>query len=282
MIYTDKIYGEFELTGVIQELINTRVFQRLKKVHQGGVLFLFDPKINHTRFEHSIGVFLLIRKMGGSLEEQIAGLLHDISHTAFSHLIDYVLGLEEEDYHEKRFEAVLRDKELVAILKKYGFDIDQFMEVEQYHILEYPLPDLCADRIDYTLRDLFQIGVVSKSEIDWFLDSLVLFENRIVLNSQKYANWFKEKYQFLNDEYFNKKENVEANIIMTQIVKDALDKGLIEEKDFYFDDFYLINKIKEKINLSEQIKTQQAKGIDLSRFKTKKRVVEPEIIQRLL
>jgi len=50
-----------------------------------------------TRFDHSVGVMLLIRKLGAGsspasalLKEQVAALLHDVSHTAFSHVIDYV------------------------------------------------------------------------------------------------------------------------------------------------------------------------------------------------
>ena len=45
---------------------------------------------------------LLIKKLGGSVEEQIAGLLHDVSHTAFSHVIDYVF-----------------DNKMKVIMKKY-------------------------------------------------------------------------------------------------------------------------------------------------------------------
>ncbi len=278
MKYIDKIYGEFELSGVIEELINTSVFQRLKNIHQGGAIFLFNPKINQTRFDHSIGVMLLIKKMGGSNEEQIAGLIHDISHTAFSHLIDYVLEMEEEDYHEKRFEEVLKDEKLVAVLKKHGFKWSQFLEIEQYQILEYPLPNLCADRIDYTLRDLFQIGKLSNQEIDWFLNGLQIFENRIVLKSEEYGKWFQEKYNFLVTDYFGAKENIEANIIMTKIVKRCLEEGIIEERYFHFDDFYLIEKIEEKINLSKRINELKERGINMEELKMKKRIVNPEIL----
>jgi len=72
MKYLDKIYGEVEISGIIDELIQTNVFQRLNKIHQGGAIFLINPKINHTRFEHSIGVMLLIKKLGGTIQEQIA------------------------------------------------------------------------------------------------------------------------------------------------------------------------------------------------------------------
>ncbi|MGL5642811.1 MAG: HD domain-containing protein, partial [Paraclostridium sp.] len=86
----DYIYGEFELEDVLIELINCDAVQRLKYIHQVGATYLIKEELNVNRLEHSIGVMLLIRMLGGSLKEQIAGLLHDISHTAFSHVIDFV------------------------------------------------------------------------------------------------------------------------------------------------------------------------------------------------
>lgn len=278
MKYIDKIYGEFEFSGVIEDLINTSVFQRLKKIHQGGAIFLVKPEINHTRFDHSIGVMLLIKKLGGSIEEQIAGLIHDISHTAFSHLIDYILDIEEEDYHEKRYGEVLRDRELNDVLRKYRIETSKFIDLEKYQILEYPLPNLSADRIDYTLRDLFQIGEVSKKEISWFLSGLQIFENRIVLMSEDYGKWFQSKYHFLVTEYFGAKENVEVNIIMKKIVKDCLEQGIIEESDFYKNDFYLMEKINSHLSLEEQIGKIRDKGLYNEKFRPKKRMVNPEIL----
>ena len=259
-------------------MINTSVFQRLKRIHQGGVIFLVNPKINHTRFEHSIGVMLLIKKIGGSIEEQVAGLIHDISHTAFSHLIDYVLEIEEEDYHENRFEEVLRDKELNSVLKKYQLDINKFIEIESYQLLEYPLPNLSADRIDYTLRDLFQIGEISIKEILWFLSGLKIVDNRIVLISEEHGKWFQSKYEFLVSEYFGGKQNKEVNILMKKIVKDCLTKRIIQEEDFHQDDFYLIDKINRSVNLKKMIGEIGKMGIDNGKFIQKKRKVDPEIL----
>lgn len=81
----DMLYGSVEVEPVLRDLVNSRLLQRLKGIHQAGAAYLVWPKWNVTRFEHSIGVMLLIRRLGGSLEEQAAGLLHDVSHTAFSH-----------------------------------------------------------------------------------------------------------------------------------------------------------------------------------------------------
>ncbi len=108
MIIYDDIYGEFEVEKVLEELIFSDPVQRLKGIHQGGASYLVNQKWNETRLDHSIGVMLLIRKLGGSLEEQIAGLLHDVSHTAFSHVIDFVFENKEEDYHEKYIKMLLK------------------------------------------------------------------------------------------------------------------------------------------------------------------------------
>lgn len=72
------------------------------------------------RYDHSVGVMLLIRMLGGTLEEQIAGLLHDVSHTAFSHVADYVFENRDEDYHEIIFRSVVESSEYLLFLKSIG------------------------------------------------------------------------------------------------------------------------------------------------------------------
>lgn len=278
MKYIDKIYGEHEFSGVIEEIIQTNIFQRLKKIHQGGSIFLVNPQINHTRFEHSIGVMLIIKKLGGSIEEQIAGLLHDISHTAFSHLIDYVLDVEGEDYHERRYVDVSKDNELNAVFEKYQLNGTVFIDIEKFKLLEYPLPYLSADRIDYTLRDMFQIGQVSLKEISWFINGLDSLDNRIVLKSKAYGEWFQEKYNFLTTEYFEGEENIEINVIMKKIIKYCLGNGVIQEKDFFEDDFSLIDKINQKYNLMQWIDKIRGGELENNKLTTKKRIVDPEII----
>jgi HD superfamily phosphohydrolase len=96
--------------------------------------------------------------LGGSELEQIAGLLHDISHTAFSHVGDYVFDNTDEDYHEKVFAEVLCKSEVPDVLLSYGYNVNQIL-YGIFDILEQPLPSLCADRLDYTLRDGVHGGV---------------------------------------------------------------------------------------------------------------------------
>ncbi|MGL5329866.1 MAG: HD domain-containing protein, partial [Peptostreptococcaceae bacterium] len=173
MKITDSIYGEFEIEGIFKQLIETKEVQRLKGVHQGGASYLINPKWNVTRYEHSIGTMLLIRLLGGTIEEQIAGLLHDISHTAFSHVIDFVLKNNEEDYHEKIYDKIIEESDIPQILSKYGYNYkDILFDESKWTILEKSAPKLCADRIDYTLRDMYHYGFIEDEEVKCFLSNL--------------------------------------------------------------------------------------------------------------
>lgn len=55
-----------------------------------------------TRYEHSVGAMLLLRTAGAPLEAQAAALLHDVAHTALSHVADCVYGyvVHEDDKME--------------------------------------------------------------------------------------------------------------------------------------------------------------------------------------
>ncbi len=93
MQYDDAVYGATEITEpVLLDLMESCAMQRLKGISQHGVTALLGITPAFTRFDHSVGVMLLVRRLGASIEEQVAALLHDISHTAFSHVIDFVFN----------------------------------------------------------------------------------------------------------------------------------------------------------------------------------------------
>ena len=72
-VFVETVYGSIEITEpVIVELINSKAMKRLKKVNQYGVMAFVKPEQKYNRFEHSLGVFYLIKKFGGTVEEQVA------------------------------------------------------------------------------------------------------------------------------------------------------------------------------------------------------------------
>ena len=77
-----------------------------------------------TRYEHSVGVMLLVRRFGASLDEQIAALLHDVSHTAFSHVIDYVFNdHDHQSYHEEKKEQFISGSDIARGIGRFRFGL---------------------------------------------------------------------------------------------------------------------------------------------------------------
>lgn len=245
----DKIYGEFEVEDVLEELINTKVVQRLKNIHQGGAIYLVNPNWNITRYEHSVGTMIFIKMIGGTLEEQIAGLLHDISHTAFSHVVDFALNKSNEDYHEEIFERIVESSDIPKILTKYGYDYkDILYNDNKWTLLERLAPALCADRIDYTLRDMYSYGYISLVAIQNFLESLQIVDKEIVINSISAAEWFVNTYYKEVIDFFLNPLNIYAYNRLATALKVALDNAIITLEDLLQDDNYVLNILKNSKN----------------------------------
>ena len=129
MLIENRVYGSIEINDpVLVELIKSKPLQRLKGIQNAGVMYKVIPWKNFNRYEHSIGVMLLLRRVGASLEEQINGLLHDVPHTAFSHAVDFVFKNEEQIYHEKFHEKLIMDSEIPKILQKYSFETKKILD----------------------------------------------------------------------------------------------------------------------------------------------------------
>ncbi len=127
MQWQDRVYGDstIEDPGIL-ELIDCPTFQRLKGVRQAGPSALAFRFKDVTRFEHSLGVFLLLRRLGADRRAQVAGLLHDISHTAFSHAVDFVISSREQDHHERLKPLMLDRPDIARALGRLGHTPREF------------------------------------------------------------------------------------------------------------------------------------------------------------
>ena len=141
MQYYDELYGKVEVTeSVLLDLMASDAMQRTKRVSQHGITALLGITPPFSRFDHSVGAMLLVRRLGGAVEEQIAALLHDISHTAFSHVIDFVFDDHSgQSYHEEKKEEVVANSDVPTILRRHGKDWHAFMDEDEFSILEQQL-----------------------------------------------------------------------------------------------------------------------------------------------
>jgi HD superfamily phosphohydrolase len=134
MIIYDNIHGYINIDELASSIIETPIFQRLRNIHQTGVLYLVFPTARHSRFEHSIGTYYLSKLMITNIKNSnkelniseeiislvsIAGLCHDLGHLLFSHLFDneFIPNLEHYEqlkiltdniYHQNRSTYLLK------------------------------------------------------------------------------------------------------------------------------------------------------------------------------
>lgn len=181
----NTLYGQLEFNDpLIIELIESTPFQRLKQINQYGIVPLIFPSEKFTRFEHSLGVYLILQKAQASKEELIAGLLHDVSHTVFSHVGDYVYQNPSpgNSYQDDIHIWYLKESGLEKILDKYGMSAEQISHKQpSFLALDQPLPHLCADRIDYNLQGGLLRGLLTQSDFQEILGNLHYIDGKWVL-----------------------------------------------------------------------------------------------------
>ncbi|MBN1564674.1 MAG: HD domain-containing protein [Anaerolineae bacterium] len=289
----DRIYGPVKLTEpVLIALINSRAMQRLQGVSQHGISALVQITAPVSRFEHSTGAMLLVRRWGGSLEEQIAALLHDVSHTAFSHVIDYVFdGHNDQSYHDRVKETYVAQTDLPAILTRFGYEWRAVLDEKRYSLLEQPAPALCADRLDYFLRDSLDLHLSTPDTIRHVLDHLIVHEGRIMTDNRTenyaVARWLAYTYIAADDASWANFREVGLYEVCAQAIRLGLDRGVITEDDFWGEDIALWRKLHAAAD--PDLRAQLALVSPATRFirddaapdfrvSTKIRTIDPDVV----
>jgi hypothetical protein len=229
---------------VILELINSAPVQRLKEIDQAGYFEPYFPGSAHSRFEHSLGVFLLLKQFRAPIEEQIAGLIHDVSHSAFSHCADYAIEgvtAEAQTFQDDIFDEFVKHSTIPAILKKYNFDLDFILDDKNFPLKESDLPDLCADRIDYALRTAVVLKKINDGK--YFINSLLAENGKWIFQNFESAKKFAELFFELNRDYLSGLPSAIMFRTVGDYLRYALSRGYISETDLFTTDKVVLAKI---------------------------------------
>ena len=198
-VFRDPIHGYINIHDqVIWDCINTKEFQRLRRIKQLGASHQVYQTAEHSRFSHSLGVYEVARRMlseVSDLEENIskydktitllAALLHDVGHGPFSHTFESVSRINHEEYTEM---IILGDTEINEVLSK----VDERLPSEVCAIINHthknPIlsqiisSQLDADRMDYLLRDAYFTGTSYGSfDINRLLRTMRVVDNKLVI-----------------------------------------------------------------------------------------------------
>ena len=242
----DPLYGAVSFTEpLLIELYYSQAVQRLTSIYQGGITAFIKPARKTTRLEHSVGVTALLRRLGADVVEQASGLIHDVPHTAFSHVIDFVFPNHEHVYHEEHRDDMLANSDLPAIFANYDLDWRYVAEAENFALLEQSLPVLCADRLDYFFRDgVVDVGTFSAADARSLLAHLCVRDRQIVVDDVDAARWLGEQFIRLDDVCWCSVQEVGWYAAMARALRAAMAHGVIAEADFAGTDRALFERIR--------------------------------------
>jgi hypothetical protein len=231
MHIVDRVYGEhFIDEPVVGELMLSRPVQRLRGIQQYGLPPVFYPVDGFSRYEHSVGVMLLLRCLGASLTQQVAGLLHDVSHTAFSHVTDSIFGREDgRNAQDERHLGFVLSSELPHIISRHRLDTMRVADLEAHPLLDRDTPDLCADRIDYSLREFS--SYMEPTRVRAMLADLAVHEGRIIFTTRESATLFAVNYMMCHMEKWASPEKTVRQHLLAGVIRAALKKGVVSYDD---------------------------------------------------
>jgi len=269
-LFMDPVYDEFvmvERNSVEKKIINSPIMQRLRYIRQLGPCYFVYPGAEHTRFQHSLGVYWLVHKAFNFLEKRgfsfdkevkfyvsIAAITHDFGHSPFSHALENsIVPYKHEELTIKALEFL----ETEGII-----DSSTVKTVQKIIEKTFPLPfayqlissQLDCDRLDYLRRDAFYTGVsFGKVDVNRILASIDLYENSLVWNFKGFnalESYVMSRYQMYWAVYFHP-VNISAQVLLQKMLK-RLRFLLLGNNDVEMDSLLketIINKDVEKFFL---------------------------------
>lgn len=180
--FRDPVHGFIRIQGRECDIVDTPIFQRLRRIRQLAMAHLVYPGAVHTRLEHTLGVVHVAGRLCGKLDidaehtrlVRLAALLHDIGHGPFSHPSEDVLSELASEADRARAGATDKIHELITreiirtdpdlrrlISDRDREDINKLLdqglgEPVYKDLVSGPLD---ADKQDYLLRDSHHCGV---------------------------------------------------------------------------------------------------------------------------
>lgn len=236
-ITIDSIFGSCTVTEpILIELLAHPVMERLKEIDQHGPPTYFDNQPTFSRYDHCVGVFHLLRIHNRPLTEQIAGLLHDASHTVFSHVADYLFKTgNQHSYQDMIHEWYLEKMGLGALLERYNLTIaDINPDNPAFEALEQKHPRLCADRIQYILHTGLVFNKITKAELNALVKDLTFKNHAWQFSSEENAQRLAELSAYFTEHFFATPENLVWRHWLCSALKQTIALGLLSSDDIHF------------------------------------------------
>ncbi|MBB5252413.1 HD domain-containing protein [Sulfurisphaera ohwakuensis] len=274
----DEIHGYITLNDIETKLVDTPIFQRLRRVKQTSLAYIVYPGAMHTRFSHSIGALHLANRLGLRLynegvinQEEIqylrlAALLNDLGQFPFSHSIEPLFLSKNISNKYLRDLIITKSQEINEIFEEYSISSKKILDI--YHGQSFLSAiidsDVDVDRMDYLIRDSKHTGVqLGNLDLDRLIDTINYGENKTIIILDKgltsLENFYISRLHMYQSVYYHKTilgYEIQLRNIFSQLSEFCC-PGIFDEsflKDSvttnyfaYWDDEWLFSKLYESL-----------------------------------
>ena len=252
-----------EIPQFLQEFANTPPMLRLKQVGMNcGCEYtqfpLFRNLAPYSRFDHSLGVALIVWHFTGSVEQTLAGLFHDVTTPVFAHVVDFLNGdhLRQESTEHGVADCLMASAEVRALLEKYDVSVEDICDYHRYPIADNDAPALSADRLEYTLGNLFNYGFVDLAQLRLLYEALVVGcdangVTELVFRSPDAASAF-AKLALRTALVYVADEDRFAMEALALLLRQALERGVLQSVDLMTTEPKVIEKLRADVVCGEK------------------------------
>ena len=137
---------------------------------------LFADMGPYSRYDHSMGVALIVWHFTRSMEQTLAALFHDVTTPTFAHVVDFLNGdhLRQESTEAGVAECLAASPEICGLLAEYGISLDDVSDYHRYPVADNHSPALSADRLEYTMGNLLNYGFASLPQLQELYEDLMV------------------------------------------------------------------------------------------------------------
>jgi uncharacterized protein len=275
-VFKDPVHRYIHVRDqLIWELVGTREFQRLRRIRQLGTTYVTFHGAEHTRFNHSLGVYEIMRRIIENFDgrehwddsERLvclsAALLHDIGHGPFSHSFEKVFHTDHEEWTRR---IILGNTEINKVLRKVSHDFPNKVSnviAKTYSnklVVSLISSQIDADRMDYLQRDAYYTGV-SYGHFDMERIMRVMRpteEQAVFKQSGMHAveDYIMSRYQMYWQVYFHPVTR-SAEVILSKILHRA---KLLFQQNYQFKQAptHFFSLFNEKLSLEDYLRLDEA------------------------
>lgn len=283
---------------VLARLCETAPMRRLQDVGMNcGCEYTSFAKFrkcaSYSRYDHSLGVGLIVWHFTQDEKQAVAGLLHDISTPVFAHVVDFMNGdyMTQESTELDTKQVICASSELLRVLEDFGLSVKEVCDYHIYPIADNDTPRLSSDRLEYTFGNALNYGFVKRNKlVDLYRDLMVGTNEdgapELMFRTPELALFFARTALACSKVYVSDEDRFAMEALANRL-KSAISRGVLTRADLMRTEKDVISKLcehpdcaadwKQYRSFSELLTSEQPQSGEWYHVSAKKRHIDPMI-----